>query len=211
MGRGRKDEVQSTKDENECGIRIADCGMGIKRRNRGSTGSPQANHGPRYTRHQQRITNRESRTTNHGSTSSPQAKKRSGRTKPFRRKLNAAREKGRGLPQSEDDRHRGAAGSVPARLGIGRGGAEQRPEEARPRQSCRPVSGTMTRFDARGRRRRHLDAPLCPQIARQRAKSPRCLNLRGKSLCYATVIPQAGAVASKECSRAEVQECAGPA
>jgi len=43
----------------------------------------------------------ESRTTNH----EPRiTQKLSGRTKPNLRKLNAAREKGRGLPQSEDDR-----------------------------------------------------------------------------------------------------------
>ncbi len=50
-----------------------------------------------------------------------------------------------------------------------------------------------------------------PQIGWQRAKSLKCLNLRGKSICCATVISQAGAVASKECSRAEIQECAVPA
>ena len=57
----------------------------------------------------------------------------------------------------------------------------------------------------------YLERPLCPQIAWEMANSPSCLKSWGESLCYATVISQAGAVASKECSRAEIQECAGPA
>ena len=45
------------------------------------------------------------RITGHGSRIT---RKLSGRTKPFRRKLNAAREKSRALPQSKDDGHRRA-------------------------------------------------------------------------------------------------------
>ena len=43
----------------------------------------------------------------------------------------------------------------------------------------------------------YLERPLCPQMARQRVKSLKWLNLRGESLCYATVIPQGGAAASE--------------
>ena len=111
--------------------------------------------------------------------------KLSGRTKPFRRKVNAAREKGRGkcglrIEQSNPGNSEGSGSRTPeARLG----------------------KSPNTYFQR-----------TCPAtIARQSANSLKCLNLRGKSLCCATVISKAGAVASKECTRAEIQECAVPA
>ncbi len=67
--------------------------------------------------------------------------KLSGRTKPFRRKVNAAREKGRGLPQSENDRRRGAAGPVPACLGARRGGDRARSERRSPGNRVAPRAG----------------------------------------------------------------------
>ncbi len=66
---------------------------------------PDRQGGPQTTSHESRTTNHESRTTNH-------AKKLNGQTKPNLRKLNAAREKGRVLPQLKDDRRRGACGEV---------------------------------------------------------------------------------------------------
>ena len=47
----------------------------------------------------------------------------SGQTNPTLRKPNAARENGRGLPQSKDDRRRRAAGSLPVYAGVRRDGA----------------------------------------------------------------------------------------
>ena len=142
----------------DCGMRISDCGFKGQSRERKR---PVTDHGPRITQ------------------------KLSGRTKPFRRKVNAAREKGRGkcglrIEQSNPGNSEGSDPTTPeARLG-------------------EPPNTYFQR--------------TCPAtIARQSANSLKCLNLRGKSLCCATVISKAGAVASKECTRAEIQECAVPA
>ena len=107
MGRGRKDEVQSTKDEKEwsaeCGIEGVVSGQSSFI-SRVLSGDPQGStfqlrNADFRMRNRERITNHESRITNHDSRT---PRTFSGRTKPFRRKTKAAIKTGRALPHVAD-------------------------------------------------------------------------------------------------------------
>ncbi len=74
-GKREQGRVQMERRPRNCGMRISDCGMGIRRRNHGSTGS-----------------------TRLSSSQAPQARKLNGQTNPPRPKPKATIETGRALP-----------------------------------------------------------------------------------------------------------------